>query len=225
MDLVFPGEDEIVEGAFIEMQELGHDGPRDEGVDHHAHEGDHQLAGIGGAVASGCHALAELVENGGECAATGAHRHDGHALRIAVEFMDHESRQIGMQEQGADIGVDEAADFLIERSVGRGHHLEDGGEMGAEGVFEDSLEELVLGSEIIMQKGLVDAGGIGDVLRSGAIEAGPMEDFAGGGEDAVAGCGIVLTAWFNHVVNVASAIFARKCPQHPLHNYQISIAR
>lgn len=65
-----------------------------------------------------------------------------------------------------------------------------------------------------MKKRLVHAGGIGDVLRARAIETGAMKHLARGSQDTGTGIGVVLTIWFNHVVNLREF---RCCPQVYIH--------
>jgi hypothetical protein len=103
-------------------------------------------------------------------------------LRVSVQLVQDELRDLGKFKQCGDVCIDESPDHFFEGHI-RHEYLDQVWGHLAESLDENGFEEPVLASVIIMKKRLVDACLAGDHLHGGAIEPVLQEDFPGGIED------------------------------------------
>ena len=125
---------------------------------------------------------------------------------MMVHLRQDVARQEGCLPHRVDIEMDELLDLLLEGIVG----LEDTGDCRDQptgGFAEDGFAQPVLGAEVVVQQGLIDAGFFGDLLHPGARGTPTHEDGPRSVENAVLGRAVTvggtclaLTSHLNHPV-------------------------
>ena len=118
-------------------------------------------------------------------------------LGMVVQLREQVGRDEGALADDVDVRVDDALDLAGQREVGL-EDPDDAGDESAGGAREHRGREAVLGAEVVVQKRLVDACFLGDVLHASARGALADEDAVGGFEDPGFGFGaVVLLGHFN----------------------------
>jgi hypothetical protein len=100
----------------------------------------------------------------------------------AAVFHQEHGRQVGVRRQAVEVGLDGAPELGFGREI----RLDDGLKVVdqlVERLIEDCRQDLLLSRDVVIEAGLLEPDGVGDVLHRGAVITLLPEDLGGGLDD------------------------------------------
>jgi NAD-dependent dihydropyrimidine dehydrogenase PreA subunit len=167
--------DERVEALSIEAEQDHDHRPRRERKHAQGQQIDNELFGLDRAERAGANRRGDLLTdlldqqrtNVFGRGAGGCRNQQAHPLGMMVQFADDVAGQPGRSREVIDFDLDDLANFVFQRQVGR-QHLDDLQKELACSPPENGLGKPVLGAEVIVEQCLVHARGLGDVEHARA---------------------------------------------------------